>query len=74
MDTYSSINNLTIPNPLVSPDLPTTYYTSLTDPFGCINRDSVFVDVKAFVTINAGNDTIHLQNGWYSTQYNQRCA
>ncbi len=52
-----NISSLTIPNPLVSPDLPIKYFATLTDPFGCINRDSVFVDVKAFVTINAGNDT-----------------
>ncbi len=53
-----NINNLTIPNPLISPDFPVKYFTTLTDPFGCKNRDSVFVDVKSFVTINAGNDTI----------------
>jgi gliding motility-associated-like protein len=51
------ISNLTVPNPLVSPDVPTTYFTTFTDQFGCINKDSVFVDVKTFVTINAGNDT-----------------
>lgn len=52
-----NISSLVIPNPLVSPDLPTKYFTTLTDPFGCINTDTVFVDVKPFVTINAGNDT-----------------
>lgn len=50
------ISNLTDKSPLVSPDLPTTYYTTLTDVFGCVNRDSVFVDVKLFVTIDAGPD------------------
>ena len=52
-----NINNLSIQNPLVSPDLPQKYYTTLTDPLGCKNTDSVFVDVKTFVTINAGNDS-----------------
>lgn len=52
-----NISNLTVASPLVSPDVPIQYFTTLTDPFGCKNRDSVFVDVKAFVTINAGNDT-----------------
>jgi gliding motility-associated-like protein len=52
-----NINNTSIANPLVSPDVPVKYYASLTDAFGCKNRDSVYVDVKAFVTINAGNDT-----------------
>lgn len=51
------INSLTNPKPLVSPDVPTNYQVTLTDGFGCINTDSVFVDVKLFVTINAGNDT-----------------
>jgi gliding motility-associated-like protein len=51
------INSLTAKSPLVSPDVPTTYYSTLTDVFGCINKDSVFVDVKLFVTIDAGPDT-----------------
>jgi len=50
----SSLNN---PKPLVSPDVPTTYRVTLTDLFGCINTDEVLVDVKLFVTIDAGNDT-----------------
>jgi gliding motility-associated-like protein len=52
-----NISNLTSPNPLISPDVPTRYFVRLTDPFGCVNTDSVFVDVKLFVTINAGTDT-----------------
>ncbi|MEO6733793.1 MAG: PKD domain-containing protein [Ferruginibacter sp.] len=52
-----NISSLSTATPLVSPDLPTKYFTTLTDAFGCINKDSVFVDVKTFVTINAGNDT-----------------
>ncbi len=51
------ISSLTIPNPLVSPDQPTKYYVRLTDAIGCFNDDSIFVDVKQFVTIDAGNDT-----------------
>ncbi len=51
------INNLASKSPLISPDVPTTYYTTLTDAFGCVNNDSVFVDVKLVVTIDAGNDT-----------------
>ncbi|MEJ7673614.1 MAG: hypothetical protein WKF59_13155 [Chitinophagaceae bacterium] len=37
--------------------MPTTYYVTFTDAFGCIGKDSVFIDVKKFVTINAGKDT-----------------
>ncbi len=51
------INNVTAQSPLVSPDVPTKYYVRLTDIFGCINTDSVYVDVKDRVTIFAGNDT-----------------
>ncbi len=52
-----NINSLSGPSPLVSPDVPTKYYTTLTDAFGCVTKDSVFVDVKLFVTLDAGNDT-----------------
>jgi len=51
------ISSVTDAKPLVSPDVPTTYKVSLTDGFGCVNTDSVLVDVKLFVTIDAGNDT-----------------
>jgi gliding motility-associated-like protein len=52
-----NISSLTSPNPLVSPKIPTTYYLTFTDVLGCVNKDSVFVDVKTKVTVNAGNDT-----------------
>lgn len=52
-----NINNQNNPSPLVSPDVPTKYYVTFTDPFGCIATDSVFVDVKQFVTVDAGADT-----------------
>jgi gliding motility-associated-like protein len=51
------ISSLTNPSPLVSPDLPTTYYVTLTDPYGCIGTDSVFIDTRSFVTLQAGADT-----------------
>lgn len=51
------ISSITAQSPLVSPDVPTMYYVRLTDPFGCFNTDSVFVDVKDHVTLFAGNDT-----------------
>ena len=52
-----NINNVNISNPLVSPDLPTTYHVQLTDPFGCVGTDSVKVDVKLFVTLLAPPDS-----------------
>ncbi len=51
------INNTGIPNPLVSPDVPTTYYVRLVSAPGCENIDSVFVDVRTSVSVFAGNDT-----------------
>ncbi len=51
------ISNIHVNNPFFSPDVPTQYQVSLTDQLGCINTDSVFIDVKTFVSVNAGNDT-----------------
>lgn len=51
------ISNTTIASPMVSPNIPTWYYVTLTDPVGCKSKDSVFVDVKDRVSLNAGADT-----------------
>lgn len=59
------ISNTTVANPKVSPDVPTLYKLKYTSVFGCITNDSVFVNVKAQVTLNAGNDTtICLNDGF----------
>jgi PKD repeat protein len=52
-----NISNTGIPNPLVSPDVPTRYTVTLTQSPGCINSATVFVDVKTFVSLKAGMDT-----------------
>lgn len=52
-----NINNLTASNPLVSPNVKTTYYVTVTLAPGCVNTDSVIVDVKDFVTIAPLKDT-----------------
>ena len=52
-----NINNINISNPLVSPDVTTTYRVTLTDPFGCIGTDSVKISVVNFVTQFAQPDT-----------------
>jgi gliding motility-associated-like protein len=52
-----NINNTTIANPLVSPDVRTKYYVTLTLAPGCFNTDSVLVDVKNFVTLQPFTDT-----------------
>ncbi len=59
------INNTSSFTPLVSPDVPTKYRMRYTDLFGCFQDDSVLVDVKAQVTLDAGNDTsICLTDGY----------
>ena len=52
-----NINSLTSHTPLVSPDTPTKYFVRLTDIFRCFKDDSVFVDVRPDVTVDAGPDT-----------------
>lgn len=52
-----NISNTTISNPLVSPDVRTKYYVTLTLAPGCFNTDSVIVDVKDFVTLLPFKDT-----------------
>jgi gliding motility-associated-like protein len=52
-----NISNTNIPNPVVSPDVTTTYYVSYTDNFGCNNRDSVVVRVVDSVSMSTGRDT-----------------
>lgn len=60
------ISSTTAQSPLVSPNIPTWYYVTLTDAVGCKSRDSVFVDVKASVSLNAGPDTTICQtDGFY---------
>jgi len=50
------INNPNIPNPIIYPDS-TTIYHIVANNNGCINTDSVKVNVTPFVTINLGDDT-----------------
>lgn len=51
------ISSTNVANPLVSPDVPTRYTVTVRQPSGCENTASVFVDVKSFVSLKAGNDT-----------------
>ncbi|MES2892207.1 MAG: PKD domain-containing protein [Bacteroidota bacterium] len=52
-----NIDDLGAFSPSVSPDVPTRYFVTLTDPYGCAGTDSVFVDVKSSVSVRAGPDT-----------------
>ena len=51
------ISNQNIPDPLVSPDVTTTYRVQITDAFGCTGTDSIRVRVVDKVTQFAGADT-----------------
>jgi len=52
-----NISSITSNTPLVSPDVTTTYRVTLTDPFGCVGKDSVKVTVVSQVTQFAPADT-----------------
>ena len=52
-----NISNVNIPDPLVSPDVTTIYYVTITDAFGCVGGDSVKINVVDFVTQFAPPDT-----------------
>jgi gliding motility-associated-like protein len=51
------INNINAPDPLVSPDVTTTYHVQITDAFGCTGGDTMRVRVVNNVTQFAGPDT-----------------
>jgi len=51
------INNVNSFTPLISPDVPTTYYATLVESRGCIATDSVFVNVVSKVSLNLNPDT-----------------
>jgi gliding motility-associated-like protein len=50
------VSNPTIINPVVTPDVTTTFTLSLTDQFGCRNSDEIIVGVRNNTTANAGPD------------------
>ena len=53
-----NINSLTVPDPLVSPNITTLYHVTFTDSSGCVANDSVKVFVRNSVNIRlANNDT-----------------
>ena len=52
-----NIDNINTSNPLISPDVTTTYRVTLTDNFGCVAKDSVKVTVVDNVTQSAQPDS-----------------
>ncbi len=49
-----NINNVNSPNPIVSPDITTTYTATFTDAFGCSGSDDVKINVVD--RVNQGNN------------------
>jgi gliding motility-associated-like protein len=52
----TSLNNISIANPIASPTSTTTYTVTGTDVFGCSNTDEVMVTVNSLPTISAGTN------------------
>ncbi|MFM7017121.1 MAG: gliding motility-associated C-terminal domain-containing protein [Bacteroidota bacterium] len=55
--TNSTLDNLTISNPVASPTTTTTYYVLVTDANGCKKSDSVMVVVNQLPNVTASNST-----------------
>ena len=53
----TGLTDAAIANPVAFPRVKTRYYVTLTNTPGCENRDSVEIDVKPFVSLDAGRDT-----------------
>lgn len=51
-----SLDNPTIPQPIATPDTTTTYYLTVTDPFGCQGIDSVIIPVLPLPIVEVGDD------------------
>jgi len=52
----TSLSDPNIYNPIASPNLATSYVLKVTDLFGCINFDTILVDIYANVVADAGAD------------------
>lgn len=52
-----NISSTTIKNPIINPDVSTTYYLSVTDIYNCSYQDSIFVEVSPIVPVSLPNDT-----------------
>ena len=52
------LSEVNIQNPIATPSSSITYYLEVTDLYGCVYDDSVFVDVNPFVPIDLGPDTV----------------
>ena len=52
------ISNVSIDSPLVHPQIPTTYYVTLTYAPGCTNTDSVYVNVLHTISLQVSPDTL----------------
>lgn len=51
-----TLSDLDVFNPFAAPTIPTSYIVEGTDINGCSNTDTVFVDVNALPSVDAGDD------------------
>jgi hypothetical protein len=51
-----TLSDLDVFNPFAAPTIPTSYIVEGTDINGCSNMDTVFVDVNALPSVDAGDD------------------
>lgn len=58
----TGLSSITIPNPVASPVVTTTYTATLTDSVGCVAADSLTVTVNPLPTANAGADQTPCEN------------
>ncbi len=59
----ANISDVTIANPIVSPDSDTWYILTATTSAGCSYADSVLVSIDAALVVNAGEDKTICPNG-----------
>jgi gliding motility-associated-like protein len=53
----TGLSDAAVADPMAKPLVPTMYHVKVTASPGCENSDSVFIDLKKSVTLEAGNDT-----------------
>ena len=59
----TGLNNPNIANPIANPAITTTYIVDVTDVNGCMNEDSVVVNVTTALVANAGPDASICEGG-----------
>ena len=56
----NEVSNATIQNPVLSPNLTTTYFVTVSDSFGCASTDSILVMVDICTVVNELNENVDI--------------